>query len=88
MGEGELRGAVSPVKKKVEYPYIYFWNRMGRKGQRCRVVARAKIRVKHLVVTINGKTEERKWSGGNSRLIEFEDGFKAVTSGNALRKAK
>ena len=22
------------------FPYIYFWNRMGRKGQRCRVICR------------------------------------------------
>lgn len=52
--------------KKV-YPYIYFWNRMGRKGQRCRVLVRGKM---------------------NSCAIEFEYGFKAVTSRNALRKAK
>lgn len=25
------------------YPYIYFWNRQGRKGQRCEVTARAKV---------------------------------------------
>ena len=61
---------------------------MGRKGQRCRVVARASIRVKHLVVTINGQREEKKWKGGNSVMVEFEDGYRAVTSGNALRKAK
>jgi len=47
--------------------YIYFWNRMGRKGQRCAVLVRGKM---------------------NSCLVEFEDGFKAVTSRNALRRAK
>ena len=46
--------------------YIYRWNRMGRKGQICRVLVRG---------------------AKNSCLIEFEDGFKAVTSRNALRKA-
>jgi hypothetical protein len=25
-----------------EYPYVYFWNRMGRKGQRCRLILRAR----------------------------------------------
>ena len=25
------------------YPYVYFWNRCGRKGQRCRVTARGKM---------------------------------------------
>lgn len=45
--------------------YIYRWNRMGRKGQRCVVLARGTM---------------------NSCLVEFMDGFKAVTSRNALRK--
>lgn len=26
-----------------QFPYIYFWNRMGRKGQRCRVLARGSM---------------------------------------------
>ena len=47
--------------------YIYFWHRMGRKGQRCRVIVRGKM---------------------NSAWIQFEDGFEAVTSRNALRKLK
>lgn len=47
--------------------YTYFWKRMGRKGQRCRVIVRGKM---------------------NSAWIQFEDGFEAVTSRNALRKVK
>lgn len=47
--------------------YIYRWNRMGRKGQRCKVLCRGRL---------------------NSCLIEFEDGYLAVTSRNALRRAK
>ena len=47
------------------FPYRYFWNRKGRKGQVCRVICRGKM---------------------NSALLEFEDGFKMVTSRNALRK--
>jgi hypothetical protein len=45
--------------------YLYRWNRMDRKGQRCRVLVRGKR---------------------NSCLVEFEDGFKAVTSRNALKR--
>ena len=25
------------------FPYVYFWNRQGRKGQPCKVTARAKV---------------------------------------------
>ena len=48
-----------------DFPYVYFWDRMGRKGQSCRVIARGRM---------------------NSCQIEFEDGFQAITSRNALRK--
>lgn len=47
--------------------YIYRWDRCGRKGQRCRVLARGTM---------------------NSCLLEFEDGWRMVTSRNALRRAK
>lgn len=56
------------------FPYIYRWDRCGRKGQRCLVFARS-----------------RRWPNGksmNSVGLEFEDGFRMVTSGNALRKVK
>lgn len=45
--------------------YVYRWNRMGRKGQTCTVLARGTM---------------------NSCLVEFEDGYLAVTSRNALRR--
>lgn len=48
-------------------PYVYFWNRMDRKGQRCAVLARGKM---------------------NSCLVKFADGFTAITSRNAIRRAK
>jgi hypothetical protein len=47
--------------------YVYRWNRMQRKGQLCRVLARGAM---------------------NSCLVEFLDGHRAVTSRNALRRAK
>lgn len=49
------------------FPYVYAWNRMGRKGQRCNVTARGKM---------------------NSCRVEFEDGIKAITSRNAIRRGK
>ena len=52
----------------IEFPYYYAWNRMGRKGQRCAVLVRAKAM--------------------NSCLVQFEDGFGAITSRNAIRKIK
>lgn len=48
-----------------EFPYFYAWNRMDRKGQACRVLARGKM---------------------NSCCVQFEDGFKAITSRNAIRR--
>lgn len=53
-------------QREISMPYVYFWNRMDRKGQRCDVLARGKM---------------------NSCLVKFEDGFTAVTSRNALRRA-
>lgn len=49
------------------FPYVYRWDRQGRKGQRCRLVTRGTM---------------------NSVLLEFEDGYRMVTSGNSLKKAK
>lgn len=45
--------------------YLYAWNRCGRKGQACNLLARGTM---------------------NSCLLEFEDGFRMVTSRNALRR--
>ena len=45
--------------------YVYRWNRQGRKGYVCRVLARGAM---------------------NSCLVVFADGFKMVTSRNALRR--
>lgn len=47
--------------------YVFRWDRCGRKGQTCRVMARGSL---------------------NSCCIEFADGFKMITSRNALKRAK
>ena len=55
------------MQKPAARIYVYFWDRMGRKGQLCRVLVRGKM---------------------NSCAVEFlADGFQAVTSRNALRRA-
>ena len=68
------------------YPYVFVWDRAGRKGQRCRVWARSKPS-KGDLPGADGETfpVTKRW---NSVGIEFPDGFKMVTSGNAVRKAK
>jgi hypothetical protein len=45
--------------------HVWFWHRLGRKGQLCRVLARGKL---------------------NSILVEFEDGYRVITSRYAVRK--
>jgi hypothetical protein len=50
-----------------DLPYIYRWNRMGRKGERCAVTARGTM---------------------NSCLVVFADGYRMVTSRNALKRWK
>ena len=58
------------AKAKEMYPYVWFWRSRlpDRKGQRCRVLVRAKSM--------------------NSIAVEFEDGYRVVTSRYAVRKAK
>ncbi len=48
-------------------PYVFRWNRLDRKGQTCRVLARGAM---------------------NSCLVEFDDGWRMVTSRNAIRRKK
>lgn len=50
-----------------DWPYIYRWDRQGRQGQPCRVLARGAL---------------------NSCLVEFADGYRMITSRNALRTAR
>lgn len=47
-------------------PYIYRWDRQGRKGQPCELIARGKM---------------------NSIEVRFADGYRMITSGNAIRRA-
>jgi hypothetical protein len=31
------------MTESIDYPYVFYWNRLGRKGQRCKVTARGKL---------------------------------------------
>lgn len=55
------------VLLNTDLPYIYRWDRQGRRGQPCRVLARGTM---------------------NSCLVEFADGYRMVTSRNAIRRKK
>lgn len=69
-----------------EFPYRWHWTEAARpalghrKGMHCRVIARA---------TPGRDPEtgeiERRW---NTVMVEFEDGYRTITSGNALRKRR
>ena len=50
-----------------DFPYVYRWNRQGRKGRFCKVLVRGTM---------------------NSCSVEFEDGYRMVTSRNAVMKRK
>jgi hypothetical protein len=67
-------------------PYIYRWERDGRKGTPCRILARSR----RLGATVAGivKFGQPAPKNFNSILIEFADGHRTITSGNAIRKAK
>ena len=56
---------IGVASRNTERFYVYRWNRQGRKGYVCRVLARGAM---------------------NSCLVVFADGFKMVTSRNALRR--
>lgn len=64
---GHTPSLLKEVLAPMDFPYVYFWNRQGRKGQFCRVTARGKM---------------------NSCCVEFEDGYKMITSRNAIRRRK
>lgn len=55
-----------------EMPYIFRWDRFGRKGQLCAVTARSR----------RGKGSHNF----NSIRVVFEDGFTMITSGNAIMR--
>lgn len=55
-------------------PYIYRWDRHGRKEQPCKVTARS--------------PRGKGFKNFNTIRVEFGDGYVMITSGNAIRKAR
>ncbi|RWM19634.1 MAG: hypothetical protein EOR72_00065 [Mesorhizobium sp.] len=66
-----------------DQPYVYRWDRFGRKGQACAVTARSKTRPGTFALPGFGLPASPRF---NSIRLEFADGFAMVTSGNAIRK--
>ena len=67
-----ISSAGMPTRAKRPSPsgstaYVYRWDRQGRKGQTCRLLARGKM---------------------NSCCVEFEDGYRMITSRNAIKRAR
>lgn len=67
------------------YPYIYRWDRHGRKGQRCAVTARSRRGNGNTPLLAFGSTARPRF---NSIRVVFEDGYAMITSGNAIRRAR
>lgn len=69
----------------MKHPYIYRWDRHGRKGERCRVTARSKPTAGEPLTLAFGQPKPARF---NSIRVEFSDGYAMVTSGNAIRRAE
>lgn len=67
-------------------PYIFRWNRAGRKDEPCRLLRRSRDRLAGETVIPGTVAAAPKTF--NSVLLEFADGFRLVTSGNAIRRAQ
>lgn len=66
--------------------YLFRWDRFGRKGMPCEVLARSRAgRGDTGPALAFGTTARPRF---NSILIRFADGFTMVTSGNAIRRAR
>ncbi|TPL30223.1 hypothetical protein [Mesorhizobium sp. B2-4-7] len=66
-------------------PYLYRWDRHGRKGQPCAVTARSKPAPAFFALLGFGSPAPARF---NSIRVEFADGQAMVTSGNAIRKVR
>ncbi len=70
-----------------DFRYVYRWNEGDRKGQACRVLARSRRMPAQPVdpgIVIVGTPPAPK--NFNSILLEFEDGHRTITSGNAIKR--
>jgi hypothetical protein len=86
MAETPLGGERQPSGDgSAPLPYVFRWDRDGRKGQLCAVTARSKAQPSETPLLAFGQPARPRF---NSVCIEFADGFATITSGNAIRKAR
>ncbi len=67
-----------------DLPYLFRWDRIGRKGERCAVEARSRAHAAATPLLAFGTPASPRF---NSVCLVFADGFRVVTSGNAIRRA-
>lgn len=70
----------------MSFPYLFRWDRHGRKGQSCEIEARSRPAGYGSPFPLAFGTPARPRF--NSVLLRFADGFGMVTSGNAIRKRR
>jgi hypothetical protein len=63
---------MSDQSRSDEFPYVYYWKRQGRKGQRCRVIIRAKVMNSCLIEFDDGYTMVTSRNAIRKALIEPE----------------
>lgn len=68
-----------------DLPYLFRWNRLGRKGEFCAVEARSRAHVSATPLLAFGTPASPRF---NSVCLVFADGYRVITSGNAIRRAK
>lgn len=73
--------AITP--DEIAFPYIFRWDRDGRKDQPCNVLARDTLSYPSSFVLFKLTFGQKKF---NSVLLKFADGFTMVVSGNSIRK--
>lgn len=67
-----------------DLPYLFRWDRLGRKGELCAVEARSRAHVSETPLLAFGAPASPRF---NSVCLVFADGFRVITSGNAIRRA-
>lgn len=68
-----------------DLPYLFRWNPLGRKGERCAVEARSRAHSSVTPLLAFGTHASPRF---NSVCLIFADGFRVITSGNAIRRAR
>ncbi len=68
-----------------DLPYLFRWDRLGRKGEHCAVEARSRAHASATPLLAFGTPASPRF---NSVCLVFADDFRVITSGNAIRRAR